>query len=135
MYRGIQRYQYTCVCHDIQGKDESEFNTVKLRTYCNDMYSAYRGIQEYKPHPRFVLHVFAIHICPHFQWVDAKIVLTLIYLCTLFHTPFIRLSSLWMPGHAGVNMNHLLDRVHTTYIKICIFAFEVIIIVDFRSSI
>ena len=51
------------------------------------MYSAYRGIEEYKPYPRFVLHVLAIHICPHFEFVDAKIVLALIYLCTLFHTP------------------------------------------------
>ena len=59
------------------------------------------GIEEYKPYPRFVLHVLAIHICPHFKCVDAKIVLALIYLCTLFHTPFILVSSLRMPGHVG----------------------------------
>ena len=45
-----------------------------------------------------------IHICPHFECVDAKIVLALIYLYmyTLFHTPFTLASSLRTPGHVGV---------------------------------
>ena len=58
-----------CVCDrtGIQSDDENEFNTVKVMTflqsearfvaYCNDIYSAYWGIEEYKPYPRFVLHV------------------------------------------------------------------------------
>ena len=67
------------------------------------MYSAYiGGIEEGKPYPPFVLHVLAIHICPHFECVDAKIVLALIYLCKLFHTPFTLVSSLRMPGQTVV---------------------------------
>ena len=58
--------------------------------------------------------MLAIHICPHFECVDAKIVLALIYLCTLFHTPFTLMSSLWMPGHVGVyeQCTHLLNDRH-----------------------
>ena len=76
----------------------SKWGHLRFLAYCNDMYSAY------KPYPCFVLHVLAIHISPHFECVDAKIilVLALIYLCTLFHTPFTLVSSLQMPGHVGV---------------------------------
>ena len=80
-----------CVRHGIQSEDENKYNTVKVRTclQSDDMYSAYGGgIDEYELYPRFVLHLLAIHICPHFECIDAKFVFALIYLCTLFHTPF-----------------------------------------------
>ena len=67
----------------------------KLLAYGNDMYSACWGY-------RGVLYVLAIHICPHFVCVDALIVVTLIYFCTLFHTPFTRVSLLWMQRLLGV---------------------------------
>ena len=54
--------------------------------YGNNMFSAYRGIEEYKPYPCFVLHVLAIHICPHFECVDAEIVCFDILVHTFSHT-------------------------------------------------
>ena len=60
--------------------------------YFNDMCCAYRGVEEYKPYRLIVLHVLAILICPHFECVDAKIVLALIYLHvhTFSHTIYSR---------------------------------------------
>ena len=46
--------------------------------------------------------MLAIHICPHFECVDAEIVLALIYLCTFCLTPFTLVSSLKMPEQTGV---------------------------------
>ena len=39
--------------------------------YCNYTLSI-GGIEEYEPYPHFLLQVLVIHICPHFECVDAK---------------------------------------------------------------
>ena len=44
-----------------------------------------KDIEEYRPYPHIVLNMCLLkHICPHFECVDAKIVLDLIYLGTFF---------------------------------------------------
>ena len=84
-----------CIRRGIQSEDENEFNTVKVRTFLQSKDKIcvpalwhiaiictlpIGGIEEYKSYPRFVLQMLAINICPHFECVDAKIVLALIYL-------------------------------------------------------
>ena len=65
-----------------------------FRAYCNDLHSCLWGTEEYNLHPRFVLHVLAQKIFPHIECDDAKIVLSLIYTGTHFHTCFTLVTSL-----------------------------------------
>ena len=97
-----------CLRCGIQSEDENELNIIKMRTFLQSedkicvlalWYIAICTlpigvIEEYKPYPGLVLYVLGIHICPHIECADAKIALTLIYLCTVFNTPFTLVSSL-----------------------------------------
>ena len=99
-----------CVRHGIQSKDKNEFHCQSVDILQGeDKFCVFTlwhiamiytlpiwGIEEYKPYPHFVLHVLTVHICPHFECVDVKIVHALIYILehTFSHTIYTRVLAL-----------------------------------------